>query len=45
MVDGRDEIEPIPPLGVAAGLAASENPGDREVAPLIPLPADGCGSS
>jgi transcriptional regulator len=25
--------------GVAAGLAASENPGDREVAPLIPLPA------
>ena len=25
-------------LGVAAGLAASDNPRDREVAPLIPLP-------
>jgi transcriptional regulator len=36
MSQNRPEADRI---GVAAGLAASEKPGDREVAPLIPVPA------
>ncbi|MEK9284066.1 MULTISPECIES: FMN-binding negative transcriptional regulator [unclassified Bradyrhizobium] len=36
MSQNRPEADRI---GVAAGLAASEDAGDREVAPLIPLPA------
>jgi len=36
MSQNRSEVDRA---GVAEGLAASENPQDREVAPLIPLPA------
>jgi transcriptional regulator len=36
MSQNRPEADRI---GVAAGLAASENPEDRQVAPLIPIPA------
>ena len=36
MSQNRPEADRV---GVAAGLAASDNPQDREVAPLIPLPA------
>ncbi|MGX9430553.1 MULTISPECIES: FMN-binding negative transcriptional regulator [Bradyrhizobium] len=36
MSQNRPEADRV---GVVAGLAASENPQDREVAPLIPLPA------
>ncbi|MBR1272438.1 FMN-binding negative transcriptional regulator [Bradyrhizobium sp. AUGA SZCCT0222] len=36
MSQNRPEADRV---GVAAGLAASDNPQDREVAPLIPVPA------